>query len=80
MKISYIYQVAGMQCKHGKSISHEASQLEMSLMVMIASLQILALVAVCTYIQLIITIQVLYEVTGSGVYQDFNYDIPNGNR
>jgi len=24
--------------------------------------------------------KVLYEVTGSGVYQDFNYDIPNGNR
>ena len=71
---------AGMQCKHGKNISYEASQLEMSLMVMIASLQVLALVAICTYIQLIITIQVLYEVTGSGVYQDFNYDIPNGNR
>ena len=64
----------------GKSISHEANQLEMSLMVMIASLQVLALVAICTYIQLVITIQVLYEVTGSGVYQDFNYDIPNGNR
>ena len=25
-------------------------------------------------------LQVLYEITGSGVYQDFNYDIPNGNR
>ena len=25
-------------------------------------------------------VQVLYEVTGSGVYQDFNYDIHNGNR
>jgi len=24
--------------------------------------------------------QALYEVTGSGVYQDFNHDIPNGNR